>query len=205
MQSHLIKLYLASADCADEYSAQILSLPDQNRLQMAPHLAQQQNWRCSRFLKHQAIRQGDVICSLSHSRGHALLASSMIDVGVDLEYMCPQRAVHTWHEWVLTPCEQQWLHARGNCLQDYYAIWCVKEALIKANGLAWADLPYCGLMWEENGSCHLQANGTYWHGQTWIMDTFMLACVWRFGVSVQHLWQGFGRWQQIKPQIYYTF
>ena len=140
-----IRFYLAAPDCAEYYRPEWLDEADRIRLLHHPARATQTGWRVSRFLKRRAGVFSDGLFSLSHSGGHAVLAvpSANFAVGVDLERL-RERRFDAWPDWVLHEDEARWLQ-RHSELSDRYALWTLKEALLKATGQALADLPQVGL------------------------------------------------------------
>ena len=140
-----ICFYLAAPDCAEYYRPEWLDEADRIRLLHHPARAAQTGWQVSRFLKRRAGVFSDGLFSLSHSGGHAVLAvpSAGFAVGVDLERL-RERRFDAWPDWVLHEDEARWLQ-RHSELSDRYALWTLKEALLKATGQALADLPQVGL------------------------------------------------------------
>ena len=131
-----IRFYLAAPDCAEYYRPEWLDEADRIRLLHHPARAAQTGWRVSRFLKRRAGVFSDGLFNLSHSGGHAVLAvpSAGFAVGVDLERL-RERRFDAWPDWVLHADEARWLQ-RHSELSDRYALWTLKEALIKATGQA---------------------------------------------------------------------
>lgn len=228
---HTVHLYLAAPDCAAGYQAQLLSAADRAYLQCHPTRAAQPGWQVSRFLKQQA---NTVSGSLSHSGGYAVLAVSQPDfaVGVDLELLRPRR-FDAWPDWVLHPDEKQWLRqsaglAAGNAwdwhpsrtgkppaelsgimphqppLTQLYVLWTLKEALLKANHLALADLPQVGL--RRRGGWQLCAADRLWRGASFLLDgQFVCSTVWPHETEAGLVWEGFGAWQTVLRQPIYRW
>ena len=156
------------SDCLDEADAQ--------RLARTPALAQRQDWRVSRCLKQHAPAP---LLSLSHSRGHAaLLCGTDQTAGVDIETLRP-RDFAALAAWICSPDETAWLAHKGWQAEDFYALWTLKEALIKAAGLDFPeDMAAVGLI-PHSHTLHVRGAGG-WYGLTaQVGAEHMLACVWR--------------------------
>ncbi|UOO76163.1 4'-phosphopantetheinyl transferase superfamily protein [Neisseria sp. Dent CA1/247] len=177
-QPQLICL-LADHSCADLYRAEMLDVQDKNRVAHNPSLAQRMDWKVSRYLKQQAVLP---VLSLSHSKGSAavLTGNGVPHAGVDLEYMRP-RDFAALAEWVAAPHEQEYLAQRGWLSEDFYELWTLKEALLKAAGLAFpSDMQRVGWQYDSDGlKClHVNQEGG-WNGISAKIGNFMLACVWK--------------------------
>lgn len=180
-----IKLYWGSADCAAHYCGQDLDEADRRRLALRPQLAQRTGWRISRYLK---TYLEDGRCCLSHS-GSVAAAVAGEAVGVDVETM-RARDFSVWHRGWLRGDELRWLAQRGGQMADYYALWTLKEALLKAADLQFADLPQVGLC-RVGGRWRLSADGRFWQGAVWHLGAdIAAACVWRG--QAYCVWQGVG-------------
>lgn len=112
--------------------------------------------------------------SISHSNGYvALLSSSGTHFGIDIEYIKPRNFI-IWHEWVLNPEEIQWIQKQAVPLYAYYAIWTMKESLIKATHLSLADIKKIGLIHHSN---HFYLN-TYdtiqRHAEIWLLNNQLI-------------------------------
>lgn len=171
---------LADGRCADLYRPDLLDKQDTLRLQARPELAQRADWRVSRYLKQRAASP---VRSLSHSNGMAavLCGSAGSAVGVDIEYIRP-RDFASLAEWVAQPHEQIELAARGWQADDFYELWTLKEALLKAGGLGFPEaMKAVGRQPGTGGKTGLHVQGCGgWRGVTYkIGRDFMLACVWR--------------------------
>ena len=210
---HTLRLYLAAPDCAEHYHAELLDAADRSHLVRYPARAAQTGWQVSRFLKQQAAADGvsgspNFSGSLSHSGGHAVLAVPSADfpVGVDLERLRPRR-FDAWPDWVLHEDEARWLQGHSE-LSDRYALWTLKEALIKATGQALADLPQVGLRRRDGGTdgWRLCAAGKLWRGVVFLLDgEWVCAAVWPQEVSAVPVWQGFGNWRDAERRLLYDF
>ncbi|MBH5328233.1 4'-phosphopantetheinyl transferase superfamily protein [Eikenella sp. S3360] len=209
---HRIRLYLAAPDSAAHYCAERLDAADRAHLLRHPGRAKQSGWRVSRFLKQQAAADGfagsrDFSGSLSHSGGHALLALPSADfaVGADLERLRP-RDFGGWPDWVLHADEAAWLQGHAD-LASRYALWALKEALLKAAGQTLADLPRVGLRpggGRENW--RLCAIGRVWRGAAWLLDgEWVCAAVWPQEIEAGLEWRGFGRWAGVGRRLLYEF
>lgn len=193
MQPKII-IYIAAPDFASQYDVTKLSTIDQNR-------RQHQNWRVSRALKAHAPSEYGV---LSHCRQHAAWAipvSGSLKIGVDLEYIQP-RHFATWQT-ILSPDEQSWL-AQQQSLNAYFALWTLKEALIKANHGQWADLAQTGIVRvADNWQLHWQGQ-IGWSGRVWLLQSFALAVVWQ-GQTAEIELHNVGSWANHTWQIYQPF
>lgn len=203
-----LKLFYAASDFAAHYDETALSPADQSRHRHA-------NWRVSRALKAHAPSEYGV---LSHRLEHAAWLiptdeavfrqpekGKMVKMGVDLEKNLP-RDFRAWHTWILSPDEQIWLAQRFDNLADYYALWTLKEALIKAEKGEWADLARVGLQYEA-GQWRLRGqNGGAWAGQVWRWQDWTMAAVWSASCAVNDIiLQGLGDWQTVKVDTYLRF
>ncbi|KPN70910.1 4'-phosphopantetheinyl transferase superfamily protein [Neisseria sp. 83E34] len=169
---------LADERCADSYRSDLLDQQDALRLQAQPALAQRADWRVSRYLKQQAVSP---VRSLSHSKGMAAVlcgGGEILAAGVDIEHIRPRDFV-SLAEWVAQPHEQTILAARGWQADDFYELWTLKEALLKAGKLGFPEaMKAVGRQRGEEGKMHVQGQGG-WRGVTYkIGRHFMLACVW---------------------------
>nr|WP_256473531.1 4'-phosphopantetheinyl transferase superfamily protein [Neisseria sp. HSC-16F19] len=156
------------SDCLDEADAQ--------RLAVTPALAQRQDWQVSRCLKQHAPAP---LLSLSHSRGHtALLCGTNQSAGVDIETLRP-RDFAALAAWICSPSEAAWLAHQGWQCEDFYRLWTLKEALLKAAGLNFPeDMAAVGLMPRKH-TLHVRGKSG-WYGLTaQVGAEHMLACVWR--------------------------
>lgn len=186
-----IDLLIADAVCAPDYQAALLDQADRARVSAAPALAMRTDWQVSRFLKQQTKAP---VLSLSHSHGAALLAAGAypLPLGVDIEWLRP-RDFSALADLSCSAEERQWLAARGWRAADYYRLWCIKEALIKAAGLDFpADLPHAGVC-RQGGHAKLHIGGqSGWQGFAGLCGGWALACVWPDWASPQMRWQYFG-------------
>ncbi|MDO4879155.1 MAG: 4'-phosphopantetheinyl transferase superfamily protein [Neisseria sp.] len=152
---------------------------DAGRLAGQPRLAERPDWRTSRFLKAQARHE---VLSLSHSRGYAALLAGRggLRCGVDVEVVRP-RDFAALASWVCDGGERVFLTHGGWRAEDFYRLWCVKEALVKAAGLVFpADMVRVGLVFCDEG-CRLRVDGeSGWRGLSALLDgRLALACVWQ--------------------------
>lgn len=196
------KLHYAAPDFAQYYQPQHLSLPDQNRHQHA-------NWQVSRALKACAPSENGV---LSHCQQHAVWFVPERDdgaatpfrqpeIGVDLE-KCVVHNHQAWHELILSPDEQLWLQQHGQTPTHYCAIWTLKEALIKASNGEWADLSRTGVC-RRDGRWQLHTHGqTVWQGAVYLLGDFAVSLVWRRGSLDGVIWQGWGNWAAVQPELF---
>ena len=99
--------------------------------------------------------------SLSHSRGHALLALARDQaLGVDLESPRPRPHLLALAQRFFTPIETETLRnlPEEHRLHAFYALWTAKEAVLKAAGVG---IGY-----------GLAQVGMVWHGQGWTAGHF---------------------------------
>ncbi|UOO81134.1 4'-phosphopantetheinyl transferase superfamily protein [Uruburuella testudinis] len=189
-------LLLADASCAARYRPDLLDAADAARIAAAPRLAGRADWQVSRFLKQQA---GLPVLSLSHSKGAALLAAGWQaeNIGVDIEWLQARDFAALSALWCRRS-EQQWLAVRGWRAADYYRLWCVKEALIKAAGLDFpAALADVGLMMRAGSHVCLHVHGhAGWHGVAGLNGGWASACVWPAHKNVQIEWRRFGAFRR---------
>ncbi len=194
-------LYYAAPDFVLPDVVTRLSLNDQRRLYHRPQLAQQQQWQVSRSVKAIAPCEWGV---LSHSQNHVawlVSDSGSLKMGVDLQHITP-RNMATWHDWILSDDENVWLVPHSD-LAKYYALWTLKESLIKASQGEWADLRQVGLM-RCGDVWRLHTHGQMgWSGSVWRLGAFALAAVWRGQAQVQFC--GLGKWANMTPQLYFHF
>ena len=210
LPQHTICLYLAAPDCATHYHAGLLDAADRIHLVRHPARAAQTGWQVSRFLKQQAAADGfsgspNFSGSLSHSGGHAVLSVPSADfpVGVDLERLRPRR-FDAWPDWVLHADEARWLQQHAE-LADYYALWTLKEALLKTTGQGLAEMPQTRLRPNEDG-WRLYAAGRFWQGAVFLLDgAWLCGVVWPQEVAAEWAWHGFGKWQVVEKQLLYRF
>lgn len=199
--SRPLTVCLAAADCAAGYRAERLCATDRRRLAAHPRLAEQSGWQTARFLRQQ-MRDDGCGC-LSHSGGCA--AWSPAGSGIDLETLLPRR-FDAWLELVCTADEPAWLRQHGATAEAHYLLWTLKEALLKATGLTWADLPRVGLY--RRGADWVLAGGgrQNWYGEAVrINSSHLAACVWPSELADSVHWQTFGTWQQADIQVLAAF
>lgn len=161
------------------YRADALDAADKIRLARTPALAGRDDWRVSRYLKQRAVLP---VLSLSHSRGRAavLTGTGVVRAGVDIEYMRP-RDFQALAAWVAAPHEREYLAQRGWRSEDFYGLWTVKEALLKAAGLDFpADMHKVGWRWDSDGLKHTFLCGeSGWQSVTVKAGDCMLSCAWQ--------------------------
>lgn len=171
--------WLADGRAAEWYNTDDLDESDKQRVQASPALAQRLDWQVSRAIKQHLTLP---ILSLSHSGGGAaVLGGQMgLQAGVDLECLRP-RDYAALVKWVASAAEQEALARMGWCLEDFYTLWTLKEALLKAANLVFpADMPRVGWQWGDDGQVGLHVDGQLgWHGITAKIDErWLLSCVW---------------------------
>lgn len=186
----VLEILLAAPDCAAAYRAETLSAADRERLNRRPQTAARTDWQVSRFLRAQAGADG----CISHSGGCAAWAPQ--GAGVDIETLRPRR--FAGHGWVYRADEREWLRLRGGTAADYYVLWTLKEALLKAAGREWADLGHVGLRRTgQDWQLHDGADGI-WHGCAVLVDgSHIAACVWPPPLAQTVRWRGFGAWEHV--------
>lgn len=174
----MLTLYFATPDFACQYSGCLLSLADQMRLQQNPHLANQIQWQVSRAVKAVVPCEWGV---LSHSANHVAWlvsdeSSGSLKMGVDLQHM-KLRCFSAWHDLILSASECAWLREQHFAPVAYFALWALKESLIKANDLDWADLRDVGLQ-RRGDAWRLVVNDDVWFGKVWLLaNDFVVAVV----------------------------
>lgn len=197
----LLTVCLAAEDCAAGYRAEHLCAADRHRLAEHPQLAGQTGWQTARFLRRQM--QDDGSGCLSHSGGCA--AWSPAGSGIDLETLRARR-FEAWPKLVCTADEQIWLRQHGNTAEAHYLLWTLKEALLKAAGLAWADLPRVGLRRRAANWVLAGGDRPNWCGEAVrINRSHLAACVWPPELADGVHWQAFGAWQQADIQVLAAF
>lgn len=171
-------LTLAGDDVATQYDATRLSTDDAARVCRQPALNERNSWRSSRVLKQQY--HADCLQSLSHTNGAAVAAWSQTHtMGVDMECVRPRNwsaiATLTHHT-----DEQDWLAQYAGSLHAQYALWCLKEAIIKASAGEWADLAHVGIRKYHHAWVLCDTQQQLWHGKVWRCEPeWLLACVWQ--------------------------
>lgn len=187
--------FLGTPELAVAYGGITLSPADAERLRRSPTLAGRRDWQVSRVLKQQADAP---VLSLSHSKGcaAALCGEADIRAGVDLEAL-RRRDFRALAAWVCSEAEYGYLQRRHWQAEDFYRLWCVKEALLKAAGLGFpADMAGVGYRFCGLEICGLYAAGQGgWHGVTAILPGFAAACVWQ-GENVRLQWRFAGAWNE---------
>ena len=144
MNSYL--LAFAHPALAAHYQRAQLCAADLARLEAKPALEARLQWQTSRALlacvqtRHSALHS-----CLSHKEDYAALALGHNKPGVDLEKLRPRDfqalAAHSF-----SAQEYAWLAQSRVPAQAFYQLWTLKEALIKAEDLAFpTDLRHCGL------------------------------------------------------------
>ena len=177
---------MCTDDAAADYDSDGLSLPDRLRAQIHPTHAQSTAWKSSRALKQQI--SPDAATCLSHTHGAAAAAAWQSGrAGVDIEYMRPRKWAH-WHDWIIHEDEAAWLHEQGQSMTAAYALWTLKESLIKAGAGQWADLPQVGIRRHRNAWVLRDMQGRLYSGKSiCVENTWMLSCVWSFPAAVKWL------------------
>ena len=84
--------------------------------------------------------EGGPQVSLSHTdRAAAAAVSTAGPVGVDLERLCPVRPRLAGR--VMSPGEYAWYCARGECAEDFFTLWTLKESYYKYLGTGLPGYP----------------------------------------------------------------
>ncbi|MDO4640185.1 MAG: 4'-phosphopantetheinyl transferase superfamily protein [Neisseria sp.] len=179
---------IADEHSAGRYQPDGLDEHDRRRLLDHPDLARRADWQVSRYLKQQAPAQ---VKSLSHSKGAAavLCGATPMPAGVDIETI-RERDFQALAEWVATEEERQALAQRGWQAEDFYELWTLKEALLKAANLSFPDdMQQVGWQKSLGNMRQLHVKGQVgWNGLTVkIGEKLMLACVWQGEASVELL------------------
>ncbi|ABQ14242.1 4'-phosphopantetheinyl transferase family protein [Dichelobacter nodosus] len=129
-------VFFATPDCARFYQRAQLSSSDRLRLQHAPQRERTLSWQNSRALKAFVTQKNpEAPWCLSHKYDHAFIALGQKGaVGADLEFMQP-RDFHALMKQVCNEKEQDFLQSSPQLMVDFYRLWTLKEALIKAEDL----------------------------------------------------------------------
>ena len=179
MKKHLYCL-LGDELLAETYCDDSLSQHDRQRIAQSPQLSERIDWKVSRALKQKSKHP---IVSLSHSHGIAavLCTSNSLSAGVDVEKI-RFRDFQALAEWVCTEWEKEYLASRDWDKEEFYRLWCIKEALLKAADLDFPeDMRKVGYRFTADGKKEIQVCGcSDWHGMTAMLsDGFAVACVWQ--------------------------
>ena len=181
-----ILLAWAGPGAEGRYEASRLSPEDRARAALPRGARALLDWRVSRALKQRwlpacpgAVHTGAALTgathSLSHSAGHACLALAPAGgrLGVDIERLRPRR-LDAAASWAFSESERGWLAGLppDRALRTFYALWTLKEALIKAGGLDFpADLRRVGL--DGDGALRAPEGGwraaTLWRAGGWVV------------------------------------
>ncbi|MDO4997019.1 MAG: 4'-phosphopantetheinyl transferase superfamily protein [Neisseria sp.] len=187
-----IHILLADASVCPHYRPELLDESDRQRLQQHLHLAQKSDWQSSRFLKQHAVAP---VRSLSHSHGHAALVASTSPqaFGIDIERI-KTRDFPSLASWVCSDFEREYLAQNHWQATEFYRLWCIKEALIKACQLDFpADLNQVGYTQTAGGIALRSPHSKPFYGiSTQIHHDFILACVWQ-NPNTQINWQTWGK------------
>ena len=168
------------------YSSNALSLHDSTRVARERGPKAELDWQVSRaLLRACRQREGDDRAeSLSHSRGHAVLAQAPLacKVGVDMEMIRPRR-VMALAEWACNATEIDWLLGQDDPLAQhtsFYMLWTLKEAFVKAAGLAFpSDLSRVGLDCATGNAPSLRAPDGAWLARTYLLGSdCVISAVW---------------------------
>jgi len=175
----------ADSSAAEHYRAEHLCAADAKRAMRPRSPKAQRDWQVSRALLHAFAAKSDGRThSLSHSHGHAIcgVAPAGWRIGVDIERIKP-RDVVALAAWVCSPYERRELGRLSDFgqLRQFYMLWTLKEAFIKAAGLGFpADMSKVGL--REGAACEavLNAPSGNWRAYVWQLEQdWVAACVWQ--------------------------
>lgn len=204
----MLHLFYSSPDYAQYYQPELLDLSDSKRVNADSRLHENQRWQNSRALK-QAMRTK--LCaprySLSHKHQYALIAAiensdfahyhaalpilehsaHHLGIGVDLEQSAP-RDWRKLAQRICSPTEQRFLQHSATPLIDFYKLWTLKEALIKAEQAAFPT------QMKELGLCAYQP---HWQLATHSNQPYLFLSA--SLESDNHSWQISALWQ-IPPQ-----
>ncbi|STZ76545.1 4'-phosphopantetheinyl transferase family protein [Bergeriella denitrificans] len=188
----LLTCLLADPSAAEHYRPERLDAADRRRAAATPAITKRIDWQSSRYLKQQADAS---VVSLSHSRGYAavLTAHTALRAGVDIEAVRP-RDFAALAAWVCSPQEQAFLQQSPQRDTDFYRLWCIKEALLKASGGQFpADMAQAGYLFNAHAHpCGLHTKGQIWQGiSARLGETHMVACVWQ-GHAPPPEWRFYG-------------
>ena len=130
------ELWFATPAAEDFFDPATLSPADQKRFSAPRGKRRQQEFKVSRALKAFTVAErAGTAFSLSHSAGHAalLLGPTTAKLGVDLEIARPRDVLRIAHD-VFHESEFRALSMTGESerLRDFYTLWTLKEAFIKA-------------------------------------------------------------------------
>jgi 4'-phosphopantetheinyl transferase len=187
-----LELWWATPAAARDYSPSRLRDADVPRAGLRRGARADLEWRVSRALLGQALPENDenagpagwppaalhLAWSLSHRAGHALVATAPPGwrVGVDLETLRP-RDVERLARWC---CGEQEIGQllrldEAGRLEHFYVLWTIKEAFVKAAGLAFpADMKRVGL-----AGAALRAPPGCWYAASWAIGAAWIAsAVW---------------------------
>lgn len=179
METPVFTCLIADSRCADLYRADGLDAGDRQRLHRNPALEERTDWRVSRHLKQQSEQP---VKSLSHSGGAAavLCGRTTLPAGIDIEQIRP-RGFPALAAWTATEAERRLLAANGWQAADFYRLWTLKEALLKAANLDFpADMAAVGWQNTSDGLCLHVGGQRGWHGVSTVFNgRWALACVWQ--------------------------
>lgn len=160
-------IWWADPSAASLYGVEHLSADDALRAPAIRSGKALRDWQVSRALLHhvRVARPEPGATSLSHSGGHALLATAPPGwkVGIDLEAILP-RGVEGLAQWVCSQAERDMLAAlpEDARLLRFYQLWTLKEAFIKAAGLDFpADMASVGLQASPSGLALRSPRGSW--------------------------------------------
>ncbi|MBF0804409.1 MULTISPECIES: 4'-phosphopantetheinyl transferase superfamily protein [Neisseria] len=192
---------IAAADWAQNYREEQLDPADLGRLTRNPALARRLDWQVSRALKQTA---SGFCLSLSHSNGHAALLAGHTQgtsAGVDIEYL-RLRDFNRLAKWVFSPEECLWWQQSPDPQIDFYRLWTIKEALLKAGRLNFpADMKKVGLDCSPQNPKKIRTAqpGQTWYGQTVKINNCIASCVWQQEPTLH--WQPLGQLQTCEIQM----
>ena len=187
-----VQLWWGEPETGGHFTVAGLRAVDLSRHAVPRSAAADLDWRVSRALVAAACAAAPApaaapVIGLSHKRGHAVVLAAPPGslAGVDLEAMRP-RNFAALCQWVATPEEAAAVLAAvpAERARRFYALWTVKEALLKALNLNFpADMRRVG--WDGQGHRGgLRAPAGNWRGLSMVLDgRWMVTAVWAAGAS----------------------
>ena len=181
-------IVLAAPDWAAQYDAGRLSASAQQQAARRHSAKAQQDWQVSRALLQAVPLTPNTAYALSHSHGHAALfhaADPTMRLGVDLERIKPRQTL-ALAEGCCSAAEYAYLARLDEAMRllAFYRLWTLKEALLKATGLAFpADLRRVGWGLQSGAAKPTvrvdDGSDRRWHAYSAILaNEWALAAVW---------------------------
>ncbi len=144
------QLLFIPPEFSQHYAQISLDKVDLLRIKKAPNLATQLTWQTSRVGKHIARKQfPQKKHCISHKNDYSMIAVGNGKLGVDLEYI-KKRNYDTLAKKIASQEEQNHIADSPNPDLDFYRLWTIKEALIKADNLSFPiDMKRVGFSWHD--------------------------------------------------------